>query len=164
MNSVFCVKSCKFLVAFCALTLLVGCTNPDGTINKQQTGTLSGALVGGLVGSQFGGGSGRWLGAAVGAGAGALVGNMIGANLTKQDRIYQQRAYNQAMEHNPSGSQVSWRNPDSNTYGTFTPTRTYHENGMYCREFTQKVVIGGKTEQGVGHACRNPDGSWNIMN
>jgi surface antigen len=37
------------------------------------------------------------------------------------------------------------------------------ESGKYCREFQQTVTIGGKTEQAYGTACRQPDGSWQIV-
>jgi hypothetical protein len=36
-------------------------------------------------------------------------------------------------------------------------------NQPYCREFTQTVTIGNKTQQGWGTACLQPDGSWQIQ-
>ena len=43
-------------------------------------------------------------------------------------------------------------------------TRTYKtESGQYCREYQQTITVGGKTEQGYGRACRQPDGSWRIV-
>jgi surface antigen len=40
----------------------------------------------------------------------------------------------------------------------------YQDNrGQYCREFTQSVTVGGKTEQAFGRACRQPDGAWKIV-
>jgi len=45
-----------------------------------------------------------------------------------------------------------------------TPVRDgYSESGSYCREFQQTVSIGGKNEQAYGVACRQPDGSWRIV-
>jgi len=35
--------------------------------------------------------------------------------------------------------------------------------GRYCREFLQEVVIGGRKEQAYGTACRQPDGSWEVI-
>ncbi len=32
----------------------------------------------------------------------------------------------------------------------------------YCREFTRPITIGGRTQEGIGLACRQPDGSWRI--
>jgi len=36
-------------------------------------------------------------------------------------------------------------------------------NGRYCREFTQEIFIGGEKKTGYGRACRQPDGSWEIV-
>ena len=30
----------------------------------------------------------------------------------------------------------------------------------YCREYTETVVIGGRTHSAYGTACQQPDGSW----
>ena len=35
--------------------------------------------------------------------------------------------------------------------------------GRYCREFQQEVTIGRKREVAYGTACRNPDGSWEVV-
>lgn len=42
--------------------------------------------------------------------------------------------------------------------GTSTST-----TGRYCREFQQEVRIGGNKERAYGTACRNPDGSWEVV-
>jgi hypothetical protein len=70
----------------------------------------------------------------------------------------------QALESGKTGSSSTWRNPDNGDSGTFTPTRTYQqEDGRQCREYQQTVTIGGKQEQAYGTACRQPDGSWQIV-
>src|ERR1035437_10068815 len=33
----------------------------------------------------------------------------------------------------------------------------------YCREYTQKLTIAGKTQTGYGTACLQPDGSWELQ-
>ena len=33
----------------------------------------------------------------------------------------------------------------------------------YCREYTRKVVIGHTVQNAYGTACRQPDGSWQIV-
>ena len=49
--------------------------------------------------------------------------------------------------------------------GTYTPVKTYQtDNGQYCREFQQTITVGGQTESAYGTACRQPDGSWQIVN
>ena len=157
-------KGMVFGCIFALLLTSTGCTNPDGSTNKQKTGTLIGAGTGALIGSAFGGGRGHIAGALIGAGIGAVAGNVIGASLDAQDRKYQQKAYSHALEYNPTGVSEDWHNPDSEASGVITPKYTYKsKEGAYCREFTQKVVIGSKTEEAVGKACRNPDGTWTIV-
>ena len=62
----------------------------------------------------------------------------------------------------------TWVNPDTGNRGTVTPRRTYRvQRGAttrYCREFQQTITVGGKTERAYGRACRQPDGSWKIVN
>jgi surface antigen len=43
------------------------------------------------------------------------------------------------------------------------PTRTYESAEGPCREYSLDAEIGGKTEQVYGTACRQPDGSWRIV-
>lgn len=38
---------------------------------------------------------------------------------------------------------------------------TYQE--PYCREFTKVVTIGGRAQNAYGKACRQPDGSWQVV-
>jgi surface antigen len=46
-----------------------------------------------------------------------------------------------------------------------TPTQTFQtQDGRYCREYTADARIGGRVQQTYGTACRQPDGSWQIVN
>lgn len=36
-------------------------------------------------------------------------------------------------------------------------------NGVYCREFTQSVMIGGVRHEAYGTSCQQPDGSWRVV-
>ena len=59
---------------------------------------------------------------------------------------------------------ITWNNQQTGNYGSVTPVQTYEpEPGRYCREFQQQVVIGGKQQDAYGTACRQPDGSWEIV-
>lgn len=161
----------------CALALL--CTflsacasNYDGTygsagtsspVNKQAVGGVSGALLGGLAGSQFGGGSGRLWTTGAGVLLGALAGSNIGASLDRADQMYAQRAFTQSTTA-PVGQQIVWDNPNTGNSGSYVTTRTGSRGGSFCREYTQTIRVGGQSKQGVGTACQNPDGSWQVMN
>ncbi len=148
-------------VALLAAVAVSGCETAG---DKEVLGGVLGAAGGGLLGSQVGGGSGKLAATALGAVGGLLVGSSIGRTMDDVDRMKHQQAASQAFERLPSGTASSWQNPDSGNYGTVTPTRTYQQaGGEYCREFTQTVVVGGKSEQGYGTACRQPDGSWKIQ-
>lgn len=37
------------------------------------------------------------------------------------------------------------------------------ENGPYCREYTQKVTIGGRVREAYGTACLQDNGAWQIV-
>ena len=132
---------------------------------KQTGGTLVGAGLGALAGSQIGRGRGQLAAVAIGALAGAMLGSNIGKSLDDADRQAALHAQGQAHTA-PIGQSVSWNNPNSGNYGTFTPTRdgTDNRTGAYCREYQTTITVGGKTEQAYGTACRQPDGSWKVVN
>lgn len=141
-----------------------GCAEQDRYGPKQGVGTLGGAALGGLLGAQFGSGAGKLATTAVGVLIGALAGSEVGRSLDRADRIEANQAVNQAHTA-PIGETITWRNPESGNYGTVTPVREgTSESGRYCREFQQSVTVAGKTQQGYGIACRQPDGTWRIVN
>lgn len=158
----FGTRTAKIAAAAGMLALLAGCANDAGT--KQNVGTVLGGVGGAVIGSQFGSGTGRLVGVAAGTLLGALAGSEIGKSLDKADQSYMGRANQRAFETAPSGSAVSWRNPDSGNAGTVVPQPAYQNaSGQHCREFQQTVTVGGKTEQAYGTACRQPDGSWKVV-
>ena len=149
------------LVGLIALAL-VGCTSNAG--EKESAGTLLGALAGGLAGSQVGKGRGKLVATGVGTFLGAMLGSEIGRSLDRADRLAMQRTTQQTLEKAPVGKTSTWKNPDSGNQGSITPKKTYKRpDGMYCREFTQTITIGGRTEEAYGTACRQPDGTWKLI-
>jgi|GEM_PF-836779 len=69
-----------------------------------------------------------------------------------------------ALENNPTSHVSNWVNPDTGRSGSVVPVETYtNELGQPCREFITTIVIGGREEQGYGTACRQPDGTWQIV-
>jgi surface antigen len=133
-------------------------------LNKTTGGALVGAGLGGLAGSQFGHGSGKLAMTALGVLAGGLAGSSVGSSLDKADLAYSNQTTQRTLETAQTHQTSSWQNPDTGASGTVTPTRTWQTaGGDYCREFQQTISVGGKTEQGYGKACRQPDGSWKIV-
>lgn len=155
-------KTVKQTVVISLLALLIsGCASDMG--QKETVGGLLGAAGGGLLGSQFGGGSGKLAATAAGTLVGALVGSNIGRSMDEVDRLKAQQAYAQAA-HAPLGETITWSNPATEHSGSITPVREgTTSSGLYCREFQQSVRIGGETERAYGTACRQPDGSWKMV-
>ncbi len=150
--------------ALLAGPVLSGCQQAQNN-PKQTTGAVGGAALGGLLGSQFGG-STEWKMAAVGLGVllGGLAGSEIGRSLDNADRTAMQQASQQAYSA-PVGETITWNNPQSGNRGTFTPVNDgYTNTGQYCRQFRSTVTIDGRLEEATGTACRQPDGTWKVVN
>lgn len=147
----------KLLVASLSFSVfMVGCSQ----VTNEGVGTVTGGVVGGLIGSQFGGGAGKVAAAAGGALLGAYLGGNIGKYMDRQDKMEMQRA----LETASTGQAVNWKNPDNGNQYSVKPTRTYYVAEQPCREYITHAVIGGKTEQIHGKACRQADGSWRVAN
>ncbi|MEO8115683.1 MAG: RcnB family protein [Phenylobacterium sp.] len=132
---------------------------------KDPAGVLIGALIGGLLGNAVGQGGGR-TGATV---AGVILGGVVGAALTKDldcdDRSYAYKAYSQGFNSDRAGSRHQWRNPDNNHRGEVRIGNYYNDpRGFRCTDFTQVTTIQGRSQTTRGRACRQPDGSWAVVN
>lgn len=131
---------------------------------KQTGGALLGGIGGAVAGAQFGQGTGKLAAVAAGTLLGALIGSEVGSSLDKADQLAMAQTTQTTLETAPAGTSATWRNPDSGHHGTVTPTSTYQNSGgQYCREFSQTVNIGGRSEEAYGTACRQPDGTWQIV-
>lgn len=150
----------KIITAFVALITslsLAGCAD----MTKQDIGTVTGGVAGGLLGSQFGGGSGKLLAVGAGALAGAFLGGAIGKNMDDTDRM----KMNQALESNSVGQPAYWQNQKTGANYTVVPMKNVTVDGnQYCREYRSTANIAGKNQQVYGTACRQPDGSWKVVN
>ncbi len=69
-----------------------------------------------------------------------------------------------AFERVEPGNTIVWRDPNSGTESRMTPTRDYTDpSGRYCREYQAVSVVNGQQQQTYGTACRQPDGTWQIV-
>ncbi|SLN36017.1 RT0821/Lpp0805 family surface protein [Oceanibacterium hippocampi] len=151
----------RMIVAGLVALSLAGCTSTAG--EKETAGTVLGGVGGALLGSQVGHGTGRLIGVAVGTFLGAALGGEIGRSLDRADKAALERAQNKAYNA-PIGEPITWNNPDSGNHGTVTPLRDgTSSSGKYCREFQQEIIVGGERQNAYGVACRQPDGSWRIV-
>jgi surface antigen len=167
------MKTKSLIALVVSAAVLTACQQPGqrpgagvmngGSVNKSDVGTVAGAIGGGVIGSTMGSGAGKTA-ATIG---GALLGGLqrLGASLDNADRAAADNTYQRAMETSQPGQSLPWKNANTGNYGSVTPSNYYQNaDGQYCREFTQKITVGGRTEQGHGTACRQPDGSWQIVN
>ena len=154
----------KTLAAALALLFATSACAYHDQGRKETIGTLGGAAAGGLLGSQIGSGTGQLVATGAGVIIGALVGGSIGRGLDDVDRVKARRA-EKAAHSAPIGETITWNNPESRNSGSVTPVRDgTSSSGRYCREYQETVTIGGRTEEAYGTACRQPDGSWQMIN
>jgi hypothetical protein len=59
---------------------------------------------------------------------------------------------------------ATWQSLRDRAMGRAVPVRTFTDrNGRMCREFSQTITIDGRSEAGIGFACREADGTWNFV-
>ena len=131
-----------------------------GRCNRALLGSVLGAAVGGLVGSNIGDGRGQVAAVAGGTLLGFMVGGSIGRSMDRVDR----NCIGQALEHAGDGQEIAWNNVVTGTQYQVVPSRTVQRSdGRYCREYTATAVINGRSQNTYGTACRQPDGSWKLV-
>jgi len=141
--------------------LTTGCASIESN-PKTAIGAVGGGALGGLIAGAAGGNPAAIAASVIG---GILVGGLVGNLLDERDKRLAAAAEQKALETTPTGRAVSWQNPDNGHSGTVTPVKTYQTaSGSYCREYETKVSVDGKQEKAYGTACRQPDGSWKIVN
>jgi len=151
------------IVSLTAVTVSACANSAMG--DKQTLGGLLGAAGGAVAGAQFGNGKGQLVGVAAGTLLGALIGSEMGRSLDRADQLTMARTTQDALERTPSNRSARWSNPDSGNSGAITPRPAYtNSNGQYCREFQQTIIVGGEEQSAYGTACRQLDGSWQIVN
>ncbi len=151
----------KFAAIAMTALVLAGCAQGAGP--KQGVGTVAGAVGGAAIGSQFGRGTGNIAAIAAGTLIGAFLGSEVGKSLDNADRTAIDQANARAYSA-PVGERIAWNNPQSGNSGYVVPMREgTSANGAYCREFQNTIIVGGRQEQAYGTACRQPDGSWKVV-
>lgn len=130
------------------------------TCYHEQLGQALGGLAGAAVGSQIGKGHGNTAAIIGGAIVGMLVGGHIGRSMDEVD----QNCIGQILEHAPPNQTVNWQHPQNGGQYQVTPQQPYNDQqGRYCREYQTTATIDGQPQQAYGTACRQPDGSWQIV-
>ena len=95
---------------------------------------------------------------------GRLASSEPAESLDDADQAFMTQRTNQTLESAPTNQASSWRNPDGGSQATVTPTRTYQQaNGTYCRDYSQSIVLGSRSQTANGTACRRSDGTWQVV-
>lgn len=120
-------------------------------------GTVFGAAGGGLIGGVASHGNP----AAIVGGVllGGLLGNALSRDVDCDDQHVAFDVYAEGL-NGDIGRRYEWRHGES--YGYFTPTREYTEDGRRCREFTTDTWHHGQEFRRDGTACYGPDGYWHF--
>ncbi len=152
------------LVAALGTAPLAGCaSNGTGSYSDESVGTVLGAVGGAAAGAALG--SGKWWAIGAGALVGGVVGNRIGNYLDQKDQQHAVQNANYALSHNADGQTSSWSNPQNKTGGYTTPVKTVQTaSGGTCRTYQTGVTANGQNQSGTGTACRQPDGTWKVVN
>lgn len=127
-------------------------------------GVVIGAVLGGLLGNAVGGRNDRGLATVTGVIAGGAIAASVTGKLDCDDRAYAYRTYTDGFNSGREGARYEWKNPRSDSRGEFMVNDYYDDpDGFRCAEYTQKVYIGGRPQEAKGHACRQPDGAWAMI-
>ncbi len=172
-------SACAFAAA---LTLVAGLAPPAQAASQtsQLLGTLLGGIAGAAAGSQFGSGDGNTAATAIGGVLGAVLGNQLVASLESSNepayrgygpysgyagppQAYAPPAYQPSYAGYPTAAYQP-------SYASLQPVAGYPayqqpavRAGSDCRAFFTTINIDGVAQNARGTACRQPDGSWKIV-
>ena len=107
------LKKTIIVIPVVALIGLAACTNPDGTINNEASGTAIGAATGAALGGAV---SGKSSGAFLGGIFGAVAGNLIGQELDKQEAALREQLSGSGVYIQNTGQQLIVTLPEAITF------------------------------------------------
>lgn len=126
-------------------------------------GVIAGAIIGGLLGHTASGG--RTGATVAGVVAGGAIGAALTSNLDCEDQSYAYRTYYEGFNSGRPDSRYEWRNPRNDHRGVLRVGRYYNDPyGFRCANFIQDSYVQGHSYKVRGRACRQPDGTWAIVN
>lgn len=137
------MRQACFIVTSVATLFLAGC------------GGGSGAANGGIAfnSSQSGNTDGR----------SSLV-SQAGVELSRSEISSALATEQRALETAQAGQAIEWQGSASGRGGTVIAAQPYRVGSQDCRPYAHVVRAGGLAQSVRGTACRNPDGSWTLLN
>jgi surface antigen len=133
---------------------------------QREGNTAGGAILGAIAGGLFGNAVSRGHGAgtAVGAIAGGLLGASIGSSMSCNSQRYATNVYVSGFEAGRPHHRYDWRSPYDSSYGYLEVGDYYRgPEGRRCATYTQRIFVDGRPEVAAGRACRQDDGSWQMI-
>jgi surface antigen len=94
---------------------------------------------------------------------GGLVGSDFGSALSATDRQVALNAEYKALEYGKPGEAIDWAGQDGTISGRVKAVQPYRVGSQDCRQYGHEIALNGVTKASRGTACRNSDGSWNLL-
>ncbi|WP_173931150.1 RT0821/Lpp0805 family surface protein [Chelativorans sp. Marseille-P2723] len=120
-------------------TVLPFAPGPDGFADKESE-----AQVGGIVG-------------------GGLIEGDIRTDVPRRTLRAAIEAEYRALEATPAGQQVAWVDERNGNRGNVTAAQPYQVGSQDCRSYSHSFEVNGTSQTVRGTACRNPNGSWTLL-
>ncbi len=135
---------------------------------SQLLGTLLGGVAGAALGSQFGSGSGNALATGLGGVGGAVLGSALVGSLQSDSRpsypsYANAPAYAPAPVYAPQPTYAAQPVYAAPSYAPGYAPQSFTPPQQYCREFSSMITIDGVAQPAFGRACRQPNGTWRIV-
>ena len=143
---------------------LAGCANADMT-REEMLGAAAAAAAGGFLGYQLGGGIlVNSLFATIGTVAGGAGGYYATRALMGSDLAAYERTAQKGLAQASDGQILEWQNPETGNSGIFRTIRSFKmADGWYCRQYRTTVSFEKNVRSGVGMACRQDGGQWQVV-
>jgi surface antigen len=98
-----------------------------------------------------------------GISGGGLVGGEFGAKLVKADKQIALNAEYKALEYGKGSEAIDWTGSTGTVGGKVIAGQPYRVGSQDCRQYSHTITTAGVDQSARGTACRNPDGTWTLL-
>lgn len=99
--------------------------------------------------------------------ASELGNGLVGQNMAQLSSSGREKALEaeyQALEYSQNRVPVNWQSSSDAASGAVIAATPYQVGSQNCRQYTHNYSIRGVPQAAKGTACRNPNGSWSLLN
>lgn len=82
------------------------------------------------------------------------------AQMDDADKAILREAVADALNNQPDGATVEWKNPGTDSGGTITLVDTHEDYGTTCRSIRTRSRAAGRSGGGNYRLCRAEDDTW----